>query len=140
MINKEILEKIFNKKVIIENNHLIENHKIIPNWAVKKIVSEYKYNTKYNGMKLYSSNIITEGFKHRSMCDESQLYELYALSEIVNSDYLALLYMEAGEYIYLYNAVDEESLEQELILFNNEYNFNDFLITDYGSISLKIKN
>lgn len=138
MINKEILEKIFNKKIIIKNNHLFENNKIIPNKAVRKIVSEYKYNFKHYNMHLYSSNILTQGFKNRYMCDHSQLYELYALSYVLNSDYLALLYMDAGQYIYLYNAVDEESLEQELILYNNAYNFNDFVITDYGSISLKI--
>lgn len=137
MINKEILEKIFNKKIIIKKNHLFQNNKIIPNKAVRKIVSEYKYNFKHHNMRLDSSNILTEGFKNRYMCDHSQLYELYALSYVLNSDYLALLYIDAAEYIYLYNAVDQESLEQELLLLCNSYDINDFVITDYGSISLK---
>lgn len=137
MVNKELLCKIFCREVEIINNHLVLNKKIINDKLVDNIVHEYKSNAKKGMTTPYSFGIITDGFKRRGMCDSEQLYELYALSGILKSDYLALLYADVGNYIYFYNTVDTESLKDELILWNNEFDINDFHITEYGSVLFK---
>ena len=138
MINKEILCKIFCKNIQIKDNHLVLNRKSIKNKLVKNIVKEYKKNATEKGMASpYSYGILQEGFKNRGLCDKEQLFALYALSEILKSDYLALLYFDIGNYIYFFNAVDTESLETEIILWNNKFNVDDFYITEYGSVLIE---
>lgn len=137
MVNKELLCKIFCRDIEITNNHLTLNGKLIKNKLVDNIVKEYKSNAKQGMTSPYSYRIINEGFKRKGMCDNEQLYELYALSDILKSNYLALLYFDAGNYVYFYNAVDTESLKDELLLWNHEFDINSFHITEYSSVLFK---
>ena len=138
MINKKILCKILCRNIQIKDNHLVINRKSIKNKLVKNIIKEYKKNaTEKCITSPYSYGILQEGFKNKGLCDREQLFALYALSEILKSYYLALLYFDIRNYIYFFNAVDTESLEAEIILWNNKFNIDDFYITEYASVLLE---